>query len=65
MELIFYGRPILNFGEGKCVGGSTVINGGVIVNTPKKILDGWDKIIGEKFFLEDDFSKICEDIKKS
>ena len=30
----------------------------------KKILDGWDKIIGEKFFLEDDFSKISEISKK-
>lgn len=61
---LFYGNPILNFGEGKCLGGSTVINGGVIVNTQKRILYDWDKIIGEKFFLEDDFLKISEDIKK-
>ena len=28
-----HGSPILNFGEGKCVGGSTVTNGGVITQT--------------------------------
>ena len=45
--------------------GSTVINGGVIVNTPKKILDGWDKIIGEKFFLRMIFPKYLRISKKS
>ena len=48
---LFYGKPILNFGEGKCVGGSTVINGGVLAHTSNKILNSWDKLLGENFFL--------------
>lgn len=39
----FIGSPIVGFGEGKTLGGSTVINGGLIWRTPEKILEQWEK----------------------
>ncbi len=62
---LFQGSPILNFGEGKCLGGSTVINGGVITETEENILSIWDNILNEKFFLTEDFHEICYEIKKT
>ncbi len=61
---LFHGSPILNFGEGKCVGGSTIINGGVIEPTNEKILELWDNILDENFFLNDEFIKISNEIKE-
>ena len=55
---LFFGKPILNFGEGKAIGGSTIINGGVIAYTNEKILKLWDDQINENFFLNDEFFKI-------
>lgn len=60
---LFFGEPILNFGEGKAIGGSTIINGGVIADTSEKILKLWDDQINENFFLNDEFFKICNDVK--
>jgi choline dehydrogenase-like flavoprotein len=37
------GMPSVLFSEGKTVGGSTVVNGGMSWRTPENILDGWDK----------------------
>lgn len=60
---LFHGSPILNFGEGKCVGGSTVINGGVITQTKERVLNNWDKMLNENFFLNENFYKISDEIK--
>mgnify|MGYP001219179620 CR=1 FL=1 len=60
---LFFGKPILNFGEGRSVGGSTIINGGVITYTSDKILELWDRQINENFFYNDEFFNICEKIK--
>jgi choline dehydrogenase-like flavoprotein len=35
------GTPAVHFAEGRCVGGSTVINGGMSWRTPEKVLDRW------------------------
>src|SRR5262249_49369007 len=35
------GNPPIFFAEGRCVGGSTVINGGMSWRTPEKVLDRW------------------------
>jgi len=35
------GRPPVTFSEGCCVGGSTVVNGGMTWRTPERILDSW------------------------
>ncbi len=38
---IIMGKPNIVFSEGRCVGGSTVINGGMCWRTPEKILKKW------------------------
>jgi len=35
------GRPSVLFAEGRCVGGSTVVNGGMSWRTPTQVLDRW------------------------
>lgn len=35
------GRPPVLFSEGRCVGGSTVVNGGMSFRTPDAVLDRW------------------------
>lgn len=35
------GNPPIGFAEGRCVGGSTVINGGMSWRTPERILEDW------------------------
>src|ERR1700685_1577253 len=35
------GRPSVLFAEGRCVGGSTVVNGGMSWRTPDRVLAGW------------------------
>ncbi|MBI2964368.1 MAG: GMC family oxidoreductase [Deltaproteobacteria bacterium] len=37
------GRPPIVFAEGRCVGGSTVINGGMYWRTPPRILERWER----------------------
>lgn len=36
-----FGIPGIAFAEGKCVGGSTVMNGGMCWRTPEKVLEKW------------------------
>lgn len=36
-----FGKPNVLFAEGRCVGGSTTINGGTCWNTPEKIIKRW------------------------
>lgn len=38
---LIYGPPNIMFAEGRCVGGSTVVNGGTSWRTPEKILKRW------------------------
>jgi choline dehydrogenase-like flavoprotein len=37
------GEPSIQYAEGRCVGGSTTINGGMSWPTPEKILDRWQR----------------------
>lgn len=37
------GAPPIPFAEGRCVGGSTVINGGMSWRTPERILENWHR----------------------
>jgi choline dehydrogenase-like flavoprotein len=49
---ITVGRPWVMFAEGRCVGGSTVVNGGMSWRTPTQVLDQWSaqgvRAIGEQ-----------------
>ena len=40
------GNPPMLFAEGRCVGGSTVINGGMSWRTPERVLDHWSRDLG-------------------
>jgi choline dehydrogenase-like flavoprotein len=40
------GRPPIIFAEGRCVGGSTVINGGMTWRTPARVLEQWQRDLG-------------------
>jgi choline dehydrogenase-like flavoprotein len=40
------GRHPIIFAEGRCVGGSTVINGGMAWRPPARILDRWERTLG-------------------
>ncbi|MFJ5226634.1 FAD-dependent oxidoreductase [Streptomyces sp. NPDC088400] len=36
-----FGRPTIAYGEGRCVGGTTVVNGGLFWEPPPDLLDDW------------------------
>lgn len=40
------GTPPIIFAEGRCVGGSTVINGGMAWRTPERVLAHWERDLG-------------------
>jgi choline dehydrogenase-like flavoprotein len=40
------GNPPIIFAEGRCVGGSTVINGGMSWRTPERVLEHWERDLG-------------------
>jgi choline dehydrogenase-like flavoprotein len=43
---IIFGTPDIPYLEGRCVGGSTVLNGGMAYRAPEKILDAWARDMG-------------------
>ncbi len=43
---VILGKPPIPYVEGRCVGGSTVINGGMAYRAPDAVLDGWAKDTG-------------------
>src|SRR5262245_32905501 len=40
---MIFGKPPIIFAEGRCVGGSTVINGGMSWRTPEDVLARWER----------------------
>ncbi len=44
---VIAGKPPIPFVEGRCVGGSTVINGGMAYRPPDRVLADWEKIAPE------------------
>jgi len=42
------GTPNIPYMEGRCVGGTTVINGGMAYRAPDPILDGWKRVTGDQ-----------------
>lgn len=60
----FLGRPIVGFSEGRCVGGGTVVNGGIFSRAPAEILDHWSKNLGLDLFRRPQFEKLYEEIEE-
>jgi choline dehydrogenase-like flavoprotein len=48
------GRPTVAFAEGRCVGGSTVVNGGMSWRTPASVLERWSAREGLRAIGEQD-----------
>ncbi|MFH8345119.1 GMC family oxidoreductase N-terminal domain-containing protein [Streptomyces sp. NPDC018045] len=40
------GSPVIPYGEGRCVGGSTVVNGGLLWAPPDALLERWAQVMG-------------------
>jgi len=61
---IIVGSPPIPYLEGRCVGGSTVINGGMSWRTPEPILDEWVRLTGDDSLssqgLESEFERVEE-----
>ena len=56
-----FGNPNFAFAEGRCLGGSTYINGGLFWRTPEKVLNTWNDGYLDGYDsknLEEHFSKI-------
>ena len=43
---VIMGTPPIPYIEGRCVGGSTVLNGGMSYRAPVAVLDGWERSTG-------------------
>ncbi|MED7950204.1 GMC family oxidoreductase [Streptomyces sp. BE20] len=41
-----FGRPTIAYGEGRCVGGTTVVNGGLLWDPPAALLNRWAAVSG-------------------
>ena len=59
----FIGSPIVGFAEGKTLGGTTVINGGLIWRTPERILQQWEKDYNLTGYDKSSLSKHFEKIE--
>jgi hypothetical protein len=59
------GSPSFAFGEGKCLGGGTYINGGLIWRTPEKILNKWNEDLKTDRFDLSHFGKYFEEIENN
>lgn len=44
---IIVGRPPIPYAEGRCVGGSTLVNGGMTWRPPERVLARWEKSTGQ------------------
>ncbi|MFK8848056.1 GMC family oxidoreductase N-terminal domain-containing protein [Streptomyces sp. Ac-502] len=48
-----FGSPVIPYGEGRCVGGSTVVNGGVLWAPPDALLERWARVMGTTDYRAD------------
>jgi choline dehydrogenase-like flavoprotein len=57
------GRPSVLYAEGRCVGGSTVVNGGMSWRTPARVLQRWAEQEGLRAIGERDLDRYFEAIE--
>jgi choline dehydrogenase-like flavoprotein len=60
---IALGRPPVLFAEGRCVGGSTVVNGGMSWRTPARVLERWASEAGVSAITEPDMEPYFEKVE--
>ena len=61
---VIYGRPPIPFVEGRCVGGSTTINGGMTWRTPGEILDEWERLTGQPDIGQKAMESLFEEVEE-
>jgi len=44
---MIFGRPPIPYAEGRCVGGSTLVNGGMTWRPPERVLAQWERLCGQ------------------
>jgi len=57
------GRPSVLYTEGRCVGGSTVVNGGMSWRTPARVLQRWAEQEGLRAIREPDLDPYFDEIE--
>ncbi len=62
---LIYGNPCIVFQEGKCIGGSTVMNGGMAWHTPERIMKVWREEHGIAFMTPETMRPYFEYIDQS
>jgi choline dehydrogenase-like flavoprotein len=62
---IIYGKPNIIFSEGRCVGGSTVINGALSWRTPEKILKRWAWELGLEGLAPEKVAPVFERVERA
>ncbi len=60
---VIFGNPPIAYIEGRCVGGSTVINGGMVWRTPEAILHRWKALTGEPDLGPEGLSPFFEEME--
>jgi len=61
---VIMGKPNIVFSEGRCVGGSTVINGGMCWRTPEKVLKRWQWEFGLKDLTPEHMEPFFEKVEE-
>ena len=60
-----FGRSPVPYLEGRCVGGSTVVNGGMCWRTPERILDRWTKEYQLEAFTPQRLEPYFEEVERT
>lgn len=61
---VIMGNPVIAFAEGRCVGGSTVINGAMCWRIPERILKRWKWEFGLDDFTPENMDKYYTPVEK-
>jgi len=61
---VILGKPNIVFSEGRCVGGSTVINGGMCWRTPERVMERWRWEMGLTGFTPDKMDPLFEKVEE-
>jgi len=59
------GTPNIPYIEGRAVGGTTVINGGMSYRAPEHILDGWARTLGDESLGASGMDALFSDVERS
>ena len=62
---VIYGKPPIPYVEGRCVGGSTTVNGGMTWRTPENILAQWEELTGQPDLGQNAMAPLFEEVEKA